>query len=90
MDVYVDTSTLTSGKASVRGLIGDLERYTSFMMKKISAAHDRFNSRNYDRILSALQNIKRAIEVINERLEDSRIFLDDLLECIEEYNRLKY
>lgn len=90
MDVYVNSDVLSSGKSSVRNIIGDLENATNLMKRKISAAHTRFDSRNYDRICEALNDISDAVRVIEERLEESREFLDDLLDCIEEYDRLKY
>ena len=90
MDVYVDTETLADADNGIDALISELEYYTSFMIQKITQVNDRFSSKNYDRIVEALQKINSSIMITEQRLDNVKSYLSNLIEHIEEYSKKTY
>ena len=90
MDVYADTETLADADNGIDALISELEYYTSFMIQKITQVNDRFSSKNYDRIVEALQKINSSIMITEQRLDNVKSYLSNLIEHIEEYSKKTY
>lgn len=90
MDVYVDTNVLSDANSGVDALISELVGYTNFMTQKITQVNDKFSSKNYDRIVEALQRVFNEINEMTLRLENAKKFISSLIECIEVYSQKTY
>lgn len=88
--VYVDTEGLENGQSEVVDCIKTMQDYSAFMLDKVAAVNDIFDSTNYDRIVEALNGTVNAFERIYDRLEAAEQYLQKLSEHIEAYDRLRY
>lgn len=88
--VRVDSDSLCSSQSEISNSVQEMCGYTKFMLDKISAVNERFNSRNYLMIVEAMNVLKEKLEPIYERMDELNKYLKALGEFIEEYDKQKY
>lgn len=90
MDVYIDTEAVTNGLESVSHTISTLRSCVMFMQGRIAAIGDDFTTTNFSRADANVQNATKAFDEMAENLASAQVYLQKLIEHIEEYNRLKF
>lgn len=88
--VRVDSDSLCSSQSEISNSVQEMCVYTKFMLDKISAVNERFNSRNYLMIVEAMNVLKEKLEPVYERMDELNKYLKALGEFIEEYDKQKY
>lgn len=90
MDVYIDTEAVTNGLGSVAHAISSLRNCVMFMQGRIAAVGNDFTTANFSRADENVQNATKALDEMTENLALAQVYLQKLIEHIEEYNRLKF
>lgn len=82
----MDPDAVSDDIKKVVRLVEQITQINELMSRKIVAVHDRFKSRNYDRITEALDSCKEKLEDAQEEFEellDSCRKLSDKINMIE-------
>lgn len=90
MDVHIDTEEIVDGKESISTIIENLEMIIGVMNGKLSSAGEEFTSINFERTAVNVNLATQSLDIINEKLEITKTYLNKLVGLIEEYNKLKF
>lgn len=89
-DIYIDTEAITIGIRSINKTIDNIELLIKAIQHKIIHAHSEFDSINYQRASSSINQVTRSLEEMNERLSYTKKYLDKITDIIERYNSIKF
>lgn len=90
MDVHIDTEEIVDGIESISTIIENLEMIIGVMNGKLSSAGEEFTSINFGRAAVNVNLATQSLDIINEKLEITKAYLNKLVGLIEEYNKLKF
>lgn len=90
MDVHIDTEEIVDGIESISTIIENLEMIIGVMNGKLSSAGEGFTSINFERTAVNVNLATQSLDIINEKLEITKTYLNKLVGLIEEYNKLKF
>lgn len=90
MDIHIDTEEIVDGIESISSIISNLEMITGVMNGKLSSAGEEFTSINFERASVNVNLATQSLDIINEKLEITKTYLNKLVGRIEEYNKLKF
>lgn len=83
---YMDADAVSDEIKKVVRLVEQITQINDFMSRKITAVHDRFKSRNYDRITEALDSCKGKLEKAQEEFNE---LLDSCNQLSEKINNIE-
>ena len=78
----MDPNAVAESNKKIIALINEIDGYVEFMTQKITQVNDRFASKNYDRIVEALNNCKKKLEQAREEFNDLLYSCSQLAEKI--------
>ena len=90
MDVYIDTEEIVDGIECISAIIENLEMIIGVMNTKLNTAGEEFTSINFERASVNVNLAAQSLDMMNQKLEVTKTFLNKLVGHIEEYNKFKY
>ena len=90
MDVHIDTNEIADGVDCISVIIERISSIIDFMKVKLNLAGNEFETINFERALLNVNMATNSLTVMNSKLAVTQTYLNNLIDHIEQYNKLKF